>query len=54
MLVKRMQFYQEANGGKFRCRENALAITHLEEAGHWLEHRQREREARGVEGTHQP
>lgn len=37
--------------GKFRCRENALALTHLQEAMHWLQHRTRERQARGVEGS---
>lgn len=47
--VGRLQFY---NDGKFRCRENSLAITHLEEALHWLQHRTADREARGVEGTH--
>ncbi len=34
------------------CRENALVLTKLDEAIHWLEHRTRDREARGVEGTH--
>lgn len=33
------------------CRENALAITKLDEALHWLDHRTKEREKRGVEGT---
>lgn len=46
----RLRFYQES---KFSCRENALAITKLEEALHWLGHRTAQREARGVEGTHQ-
>jgi len=45
----RLAFYQAS---KFRCRENALAITKLEEALHWLDHRTRDRERRGVEGTH--
>lgn len=45
----RIQHYQ---GSKFKCRENALAITKLEEALHWLDHRTRDRQARGVEGTH--
>ena len=49
IAVDRLQYYQS---GKFRCRENALAITKLEEALHWLEHRTAAREARGVEGTH--
>lgn len=48
-VIGRIESYQ---GTKFRCRENALAITHLQEAGHWLNHRAADREARGVEGTH--
>lgn len=39
------------NSGDYRCRENSLAITKLEEALHWLRHRTAAREARGVEGT---
>lgn len=50
---QRIEFYNEAGGGKFRCRENSLAITKLEEALHWLDHRTKAREERGVEGTHQ-
>ncbi len=45
----RLEFY---NAGPFRCRENSLAITKLEEALHWCRHRTADREARGVEGTH--
>ncbi len=45
----RLQYYQST---RFQCRENALAITKLEEALHWLEHRTADREARAVEGTH--
>jgi hypothetical protein len=52
--VGRLQFYQKASGGKFACRENALAITKLEEALMWLEERTRGREERGVEGTNTP
>lgn len=37
--------------GPYACRENALALTKLQEAMHWLHHRTRERVARGVEGT---
>lgn len=40
-----------AQAGEYKCRENALAITKLEEAMHWLMHRTRARMARGVEGT---
>jgi hypothetical protein len=38
--------------GPFACRENALALTKIEEAQHWLHHRTLARVARGVEGTH--
>jgi hypothetical protein len=50
----RLRFYQQVSDGRFACRENALAITHLEEALHWCEHRTAAREARDVEGTHAP
>lgn len=46
----RLNFYQSTD---FKCRENALAITKLEEALHWCQHRTAAREARGVEGTHE-
>lgn len=36
----------------YRSRENACALTHLEEALMWLQKRTRDRMARGVEGTH--
>lgn len=48
--VDRLEYYQSS---RFACRENALAITKLQEALHWLGHRTAEREAREVEGTHQ-
>ena len=47
--LQRIQYYQD---GKFKCRENALAITKIEEALHWLNARTEDRELRGVEGTH--
>lgn len=47
--LQRIYYYQST---QFSCRENALAITKLEEALHWLNHRTAEREAREVEGTH--
>jgi hypothetical protein len=37
--------------GPFSCRENALALTKIEEGLHWLHERTRARMARGVEGT---
>jgi hypothetical protein len=43
---------QELNG-RFSSRENALAITKMQEALMWLNERTRERKARGVEGKHQ-
>lgn len=47
---QRIQFYQDS---KFKCRENAIAITKLEEALMWLNKRTAGRDARGVEGTHE-
>lgn len=49
VLIDRLQGFQN---GEYRCRENAIALTHLEDAMHWLQHRTRARSARGVEGTH--
>jgi hypothetical protein len=51
IIVDRLEHFQE---GEFRCRENALAITKIEEAMHWLRHRTEGRKARGVEGTRTP
>ncbi len=45
----RLRFYQSS---RFACRQNALSITKLEEALHWMDDRTREREEREVEGTH--
>jgi hypothetical protein len=52
-VIGRIRHYQTANGGKFACRENAIALTKLEEALMWLDKRTADREAREVEGTHQ-
>ena len=52
-LIGRMEFYQEASGGKFACVENEAAIRSLRDAGIRLEDRTRHREAQGVEGTNQ-
>lgn len=46
ILIDRMKFLHV----QFPCRENALAITKLEEALMWLEKRTADRKARGVEG----
>ena len=40
--------------GQFSCRENAIALTHIQEAMMWLQKRTRDRMARGVEGTSEP
>ena len=48
IVIHRLQCFQS---GPFACRENALALTKLEEAMHWLNHRTKERQKRGVEGT---
>lgn len=48
--VARLEFYQKS---KFKCRENALALTKLQEAEHWLAHRTRDRTSRDVENTHE-
>ncbi len=50
MCAERIRFYQ---AGRFRCRENAIALTHLETAILWLNKRTQDRDARGVEGTHE-
>lgn len=48
--IQRIEHYNET---QFRCRENSLAITKLEEAMHWLQHRTARREAEQTEGTHE-
>lgn len=52
--IQRLQYFQEASNGKFKCRENAIAITHLETALAWLCYRHTLREQREVDGTHTP
>ena len=49
IVIDRLEGFQT---GPFRSRYNALAITKLEEAMHWLEARTNDRAKRGVEGTH--
>jgi len=49
MVIERLEGFQNS---PFKCRENAVAITKLEEALMWLGKRTMGREARGVEGTH--
>lgn len=49
MVICRLEHF---NQSEFRCRENAMAITKLEEALLWLRKRTMGRENRGIEGTH--
>lgn len=49
IVIDRLQHF---NRSEFACRENAMAITKLEEALMWLRKRTVSREQRGVEGTH--
>lgn len=48
IVIDRLRSFQE---GQYKCRENAIALTHLEDALMWLQKRTRDRLARGVEGT---
>ena len=48
IVIDRLRCFQ---AGKFACRENAIALTHIETGLLWLQQRTRERIARGVEGT---
>lgn len=50
--LQRLEFYQEANGQAFSCKENALAIAHLHAALRELDSRTQRREADQTEGTH--
>lgn len=48
VVIDRLRCFQE---GEYRCRENAIALTHCEDALMWLHKRTRDRLKRGVEGT---
>lgn len=48
IVIDRLRSFQS---GKYACRENALALTKLEEAQHWMQHRTRARMRRNTEGT---
>lgn len=49
VVADRLRSFQ---AGPYACRENALALTKIEEAQHWLQQRTLARMRRGVEGTH--
>jgi hypothetical protein len=50
VLIDRLQSLQ----AKFPCKENAVALTHIETGLLWLEKRTANRKARGVEGMAKP
>lgn len=50
IVIDRLRSFQS---GPFSCRENAIALTHCEEALMWLQRRTIARIKRGVEGTNQ-
>ena len=49
IVADRLRSFQK---GPYSCKANACALTHIEEALHWLQQRTLERMRRGVEGTH--
>ena len=49
IVADRLRSFQK---GAYACKANACALTHIEEAQHWLQQRTLERMRRGVEGTH--
>ncbi len=49
IVEDRLKCFQD---GPYACRENAVALTKIQEAMMWLMKRTRDRMARGVEGTH--
>lgn len=50
IVEDRLQGFQS---GPYACRENAIALTKIQEAMMWLQKRTRDRMARGVEGTNE-
>jgi alkylation response protein AidB-like acyl-CoA dehydrogenase len=48
VCIDKLQMFQSTN---LSCRQNALAMTKLEEALHWLQARTADRRRRWVEGT---
>jgi hypothetical protein len=49
-MIETARLILEGLNAKFPCRENAVAITKLDEAIMWLERRQKDRTERGAEG----
>jgi hypothetical protein len=50
IVEHRLECFQ---AGPYACRENAVALTHVQTAMLWLHKRTLDRMQRGVEGTHQ-
>ena len=48
IVIDRLNSFQ---AGEFACSENEMALNHLRTAMEWLNHRTRDRQDRGVEGT---
>lgn len=51
LLVERLRGF---NAGPLGCRENSVAITHLEEAANWMVRRRINRIKQGVHSTMEP
>lgn len=51
VVMDRLRNFQR---GRYANKANACALTHIEEAMHWLHSRTQERMRRGVEGTSTP
>ena len=49
IIADRLRSFQ---AGPYACRENALALTKIEESLHWLRHRHLARQQRSVSDTH--
>ncbi len=49
IVADRLRSFQ---AGPYACRENAIALTKVDEAMLWLQKRTHDRMKRGVEGTH--
>lgn len=49
VVADRLRSFQ---AGPYSCKENAVALTHIETALLWLQKRTLDRMRRGVEGTH--
>lgn len=50
ILIDRLEGFQ---AGPYRCRENAIMLTKLQECLHWTRHRADERARRGVLGKNE-